>query len=249
MHDFTRRKFLDLRLEQQHKKCAEFLRNIHDKLARGQDANEDIAHCQELRRWMEQPSVELATLGDIADAYHIHLRLAKQSLKEHNLLPPINTQDRESGEQQWPIAVFLDRIRSAHNVGSIFRTVEAFGLGSIHLSPGVPSPLNKQVKDTAMGSADWVSWKEEASLDSLPHPIIALETSTWAVPIHEFLFPDAFTLAVGNEEEGCSEQTLKLADFIISIPLRGRKNSLNVANAFAIAAAEINRQRQKALND
>lgn len=70
-----------------------------------------------------------------------------------------------------------------------------------------------------------------------------METAAEAIPITDFEFPETFTLVIGNEEYGCSDAILAQADYVIKIPLRGRKNSLNVANAFAIAAAEISRQR------
>ncbi|MCE2983540.1 MAG: TrmH family RNA methyltransferase, partial [Parachlamydia sp.] len=90
----------------------------------------------------------------------------------------------------------------------------------------------------------WVSCFKEIPLSQLKKPIIALETATGAHNLYDFSFPSSFTLVVGNEEYGCSDETLHLADEWVEIPLRGRKNSLNVANAFAIAAGEIARQKK-----
>ena len=90
-----------------------------------------------------------------------------------------------------------------------------------------------------MGSYRYVKCTKVANISDLPKPLILLETCENAVPLKTFHFPKKFTLVVGNEEHGCSQELLKAADNIVKIPLRGRKNSLNVANAFAIAAAEI----------
>ena len=95
-----------------------------------------------------------------------------------------------------------------------------------------------------MGSHLFVHAHKNADLNTLKRPIIALETCDKALSLYDFLFPTSFTLVVGNEEYGCSDESLILADFIVEIPLRGHKNSLNVANALAIAANEIVRQQR-----
>jgi len=137
--------------------------------------------------------------------------------------------------------IFLDNIRSAHNVGSIIRTTEAFSLGKLIFGGITPLPTHKQVQDTAMGTADWVEWKQ-GHVDEGPRPLIALETANDAIPIHEFSFPAECTIALGNEEYGCSDEILQKADAILQIPLYGRKNSLNVANAYACVAHQIRMQ-------
>ncbi len=195
-----------------------------------------------LLEWMgECPPIKTHKL--IADKYHEHMQKAGRQHKEHHLLPSIATGDRQYSEPAWPIAIYLDHVRSAHNVGSIIRTVEAFSLGELHLSSNTPAPSNKQVADASMGAHHWITIHQEEGIDKLPRPVIVMETGVEAIPITEFVFPETFTLVVGNEEYGCSDHILSQADYIVKIPLRGRKNSLNVANAFAIAAAEISRQR------
>jgi tRNA G18 (ribose-2'-O)-methylase SpoU len=159
-------------------------------------------------------------------------------------LPKVRQGDRSTGEEIWPIAIYLDHLRSAHNVGSIIRTVEALALGSLYFSPKTPFITHKQVQDTAMGSIQWTSCYQEMDLSKLPRPIIVLETCQEALSLYDFIFPSSFTLVVGNEEYGCSDETLKSADFLVEIPLRGHKNSLNVANAFAMVAGEICRQKR-----
>ncbi len=216
VNPFSKQKFQSLSKGAQHKKVAETIRQYYEWL--GEEAPEEI------------------TPETLSNAYHHHLKEAGQQLKEHNLLPRVRKGDRRERTDPLPIMIYLDHIRSAHNVGSIFRTVEAFSLGTIVLSEQTPGPENKQVCDASMGTADWVPCSRDTELI---RPIIALETCEEATPLHDFAFPPSFTLVVGNEEYGCSKEILKQADAIVEIPLVGRKNSLNVANALAICAAQI----------
>lgn len=241
VQEFTKQRFLRLPVAQQHKKCAELLRRMYDSFLKN-----EITYTEEYAdrcRWMNFPALPLISGEAISNAYHEHLKAANIQLKEHNLLPTIRHQDRQHAEELWPIAIFLDHIRSAHNVGSIVRTTEALSLGKLYFSKDTPYIDNKQVKDTSMGAEEWIICGK-AVLNDLPKPIIAMETSDASIPLHDFIFPGSFTLVLGNEEYGCSEDSLRKADHLIEIPLRGRKNSLNVANAFAIAAAEISRQKR-----
>jgi len=238
------RKFTTLPKEIQHKKLAEGIRQIYTARI-AQTLNPDwLRWYGELCLLTALPPLEDDSPEALADRYHLHLKLAMRQLKEHNLLPHVDQGDSENAASPLPIHIYLDNIRSAHNIGSIFRTTEAFRLGSIMLSRGMAEPTHKQVRDAAMGTADWVPWEIVDGLSTLKRPIIALETSKAAHSIYSYPFPKAFTLAVGNEEYGCSPMLLAAADAIIQIPLSGKKNSLNVANAFAIAAAEINRQHR-----
>ena len=93
-----------------------------------------------------------------------------------------------------------------------------------------------------MGTSTEVPTTKNASLKNLPRPLIALETAPLAPSIYDFSFPPTFTLLLGNEEYGLSRESLDQADQLVQIPLQGSKNSLNVACAYAIVAAEIRRQ-------
>ncbi len=239
MHNlFTKRKFLSLPLKQQHKKCAEVLREAYET-----KSDELFEVYNELRVWLDPLIPPLAfNPKELSDAYHRHLTSSETCFKEHNLLPSIRKGDKEHAMLPFEIDIYLDQIRSGHNVGSIIRTIEAFSLGDLYFSLNTPLIDNKKVQDAAMKADQYVRCFQGVELKDLKRPIIVLETSDEAISLHDFIFPKSFTLVCGNEEFGCSDETLKLADFIVEIPLRGRKNSLNVANAFAIAAAEIARQ-------
>lgn len=227
----TKRKFLMWHPVQQNKRCAEALRE------------NDLETYEKWQSWLQLEPVERSREG-LSNRYHFHLAAAGRSLKEHNLLPHVEQGDKEIAEACWPIAIYLDHIRSAHNVGSIIRTCEALSLGTLYFSPQTPPIDHPQVQKTSMGTADWIKAYFCETIEELPRPLIALETTKEAVSLYDFTFPESFTLAIGNEEYGLSEKVLAAADYHIRIPLRGRKNSLNVANAFAMAAAEIQRQRK-----
>ncbi len=202
---------------------------------------------QEVLSWMGLPPTSIPCNHQVlADRFHWHLQFTGSGCKEHRLL--VTHEDASEGEMPLPIAIYLDHIRSAHNIGSIIRTTEALRLGTIYCSEGMASVDHKQVRDAAMGSQDWIESHANTTLQALPRPVICLETSPQAMSLHEFVFPTAFTLVLGNEEYGCSNEALALADHILYIPLHGRKNSLNVANAFAIAGAEIRRQHHLNIN-
>lgn len=237
MHELTQRKFDQFPDERKHKKCAELLRCIYSK-----QAPELLERYNKWASWLSLSPL-IFDLKLISDRFHYHLHLSHQFLAEHNLLPVISKNDKVVSQPLWPIAIYLDHIRSAHNVGSIIRTVEAFALGAIHFSSDTPFVDNKQVQNTSMETYKWVKASQGTLLTHLPKPIIALETCDQAVNLYDYLFPESFTLVLGNEEYGCSQEVLNQADVILQIPLRGRKNSLNVANAFAIAAAFIAQQR------
>ncbi len=226
MKRFTPQKFFSLPLEQRHKKCAEKLREAYEAYL-------------ELADWMGEPPLP-EEINGVANRYHHHLAAAKQQLKEHNLLPRVRTGDRSApATEVLPWAVYLDHLRSAHNIGSIIRTLEAFRLGPLLISPQTPDPEHKQVRDAAMGAAEWISWQRIDSLDQLPRPLVAVETVEGACPVGDFEWPAAGCVVIGNEETGISAEVLAICDYVVEIPLFGRKNSLNVANAFAIVAAAI----------
>ncbi len=241
MLPFTKRKFLSLAPEKQHKECALLIKQIYELLLKNGEPSPLFGRYREWLSWMDRKACT-CDIKSLADAYHRHIKLSGQFLKEHNFLPHIETEDKDRSQPLLNASIVLDNIRSAHNVGSMIRTTEALSLGTLYFKGMTPLPDHKQVQDASMGTHDWIEWESFQSYAALPAPVIALETSPDALTLDEFIFPETFTLVVGNEEYGCSDETLHAADIILAIPLYGRKNSLNAANAFAIAGAEIRRQ-------
>jgi RNA methyltransferase, TrmH family len=129
---------------------------------------------------------------------------------------------------------YAEDIRSPFNLGSIFRTAEAFGAERLFLSPNCVPPEHARARRSAMGCVDYLPW-ERLPLESLPgnEPVFALETG--GTPIDEFDFPPRGTVIIGSEELGVSPEGLARASYgRVSIPMRGIKASVNVGVAFGI---------------
>jgi TrmH family RNA methyltransferase len=137
-----------------------------------------------------------------------------------------------------PMRIYIDDVRSPFNVGSIFRTAEAFGAEQVYLSEYTARPDHKRALRTSMGCTDVLPWRitELTALDPAERGVLfALELGGTA--IDEFEFPDSGTVVIGSEELGVSPELRSMAareGGIVSIPLSGAKASLNVAVAFGI---------------
>jgi 23S rRNA (guanosine2251-2'-O)-methyltransferase len=142
------------------------------------------------------------------------------------------------------MAVLLDNIRSAWNVGSILRTADGFGFDHAFLCGISPTPENEAVNKTSLGAEDSVPWSYHKDAVKLVRGlkkegwvIRALEDDRRAIPIQIRERGGARTvLVVGNEVSGVDPALLDLCDAIHYIPMRGEKKSFNVAIAFAVAA-------------
>jgi tRNA(Leu) C34 or U34 (ribose-2'-O)-methylase TrmL len=233
----TEGEFFRFSVRYRHKKAAELLRNAYEERS-----SHAATLYRRLEMWLKLPALDLADFKSLSDRYHLHLSLGELSWKEHNLLQSYHQPDRLSSTPFLPIAVYLDNLRSAFNVGSILRTAEAFRLGSVYFAKNTPFIDNLKVQKTSMGSFDHIQCHAHASLEHLPRPLIALETAPDAPSVFDFDFPDSFSLMLGNEEYGLSDEALTHADALVTIPLVGYKHSLNVASAFAITAAAIAHQ-------
>jgi 23S rRNA (guanosine2251-2'-O)-methyltransferase len=151
------------------------------------------------------------------------------------------------------ITLLVHNIRSTHNVGSIFRTAEGFGVRQIILSGYTPYPsfegdirlphiaekLTLQIHKTALGAEELVPFAYIESLDKwLKHnnlPIIALEQTSTSIPIDTYIPPSEFVLLLGEEVHGIEPQYLEKCDETIEIPMHGQKESFNVSVATGIA--------------
>ena len=132
------------------------------------------------------------------------------------------------------VYVYAEDIRAPFNLGSIFRTAEAFGAEKVLLSEGCVSPEQPRAQRSAMGCTQFLPW-DYCSLAALPAnlPVFALETG--GIPITSFPFPKQGIVLLGSEELGLSAEALKsVSAGIVSIPMKGIKASLNVAVAFGI---------------
>jgi 23S rRNA (guanosine2251-2'-O)-methyltransferase len=145
--------------------------------------------------------------------------------------------------------VLLDRIRSAYNVGSVFRTCDSAGVDILILAGYCAFPGNPKLQKTALGSLEHVTWEHHCDaykavqhLKSQNIKIVCLETAPQAESMFDYTYNQDTCLIFGNEEEGINPKILGIADVILKIPQYGIKESLNVASAAAIAIYEFRRQ-------
>lgn len=150
------------------------------------------------------------------------------------------------------IRVMLHDIRSAHNVGSMFRTADAAGVGHIYCSGYTPTPLDrfkrpvKEIAKTALGAELTIAWEyvddvilflEKKKTEGFQ--IVAIEQDARAIDYKDIRDLDKAIILVGKEVEGLDARLRDLADIIVEIPMMGMKESLNVSVAFGICLYRI----------
>ena len=150
-----------------------------------------------------------------------------------------------------PIVLVLDNIRSMHNVGSAFRTCDAFNVERLYLCGITATPPQKEISKTALGATESVEWEYKENVAELAtelksegYAIILVEQTDGSVMLQDFNFAqyEKVALFVGNEVFGISEELLPLCDAAVEIPQFGTKHSLNVAVATGITLWEAIRQ-------
>ena len=136
------------------------------------------------------------------------------------------------------VAVVLDDLRSAHNVGSIFRSADSFGIERILLCGFTPCPPQREIEKTALGATVSVPWEHHqdvitaiSKLKDEGYKIVAVEQTQLAIPIEKFQHDpnDPIALVFGNELSGVSDRVIQLCDQSIVLPQFGTKHSLNVS--------------------
>jgi len=138
----------------------------------------------------------------------------------------------------------LDNVRSLFNVGSIFRSADGAGLRHLHLCGVTPTPAQRKLAKTALGAEQYITWSHHRNSVLLADGLLAdgwtlwaLETSADAVSILDApSLPPLLVLVVGSEVTGIDPDLLARCAQCVAIPMAGRKQSLNVATAFGVAA-------------
>lgn len=152
------------------------------------------------------------------------------------------------------IILIVHNIRSTHNVGSLFRSAEGFGVQEIILSGYSPYPLAKndhrlphlankidrQIHKTALGAEKLVKFRYQENIDLLSikntgYRLVALEQADTSIKLSQYCPPEKLALIVGEEVNGVADSLLELCDDIVEIPMRGQKESFNVAVAAGVA--------------
>lgn len=151
-----------------------------------------------------------------------------------------------------PVIAVLDNIRSMHNVGSVFRTADAFLIEAIFLCGYTPLPPHRDINKTALGATETVDWIHfPTTVDAINtlkkegFKVFAVEQTEGSVSLEKFpaTANEKIAVVLGNEVEGVNDEVLKLVDGSIEIPQLGMKHSLNISVAAGIVLWEIMRTR------
>jgi 23S rRNA (guanosine2251-2'-O)-methyltransferase len=149
------------------------------------------------------------------------------------------------------VIAVLDNIRSMHNVGSVFRTADAFLIEAIFLCGYTPQPPHRDINKTALGAAETVDWmffstaaEAVRELKTQGYKVYAIEQTEGSVSLEKFTseMNEKIAVVFGNEVEGVSYDVLQLANGSIEIPQSGMKHSLNISVAAGIVLWELFRK-------
>jgi len=149
-----------------------------------------------------------------------------------------------------PLLVVMDNIRSMHNVGSVFRTADAFLISGICLCGFTPQPPHRDIHKTALGATDSVDWLYyENTVDAVlalkarGYKVLAIEQTEGSILLNDYKHTNVPTAFVfGNEVDGVSDEVLQVCDGVIEIPQWGMKHSLNISVAAAVVLWEFVRK-------
>ena len=146
--------------------------------------------------------------------------------------------------------LIIDNVRSAHNVGSLFRTSDGAGVERIILVGYTPSPIDRfgreqpEIKKTSLGASAMIPFETKETgvaietriqeLKSEGYVIVSLEQTQHSIPLYDFEVPEKVVYIVGNEIDGVSKELLEVSDMVVEVPMLGKKESLNVAVATGI---------------
>lgn len=164
----------------------------------------------------------------------------------------LSNEDMQHIEKQ-PIIVILDDIRSMHNVGSAFRTCDAFRIRALYLCGYTPQPPHRDIHKTALGATETVNWQYfTTTIDAVNtakeggYKIIAIEQAHMSTMLDNYKVSlgEKIALVFGNEVGGVSEEVMKVADECIEIPQWGSKHSLNISVSLGVVLWEMVRGRK-----
>lgn len=152
--------------------------------------------------------------------------LNRQSIEDFKLQP------------KTPLVILLDNVRSALNVGSAFRTADAFALEGVYLCGITAQPPNREITKTALGATESVDWHymrdTVSAIEALKkqgYMIVAIEQAEGSVALQEFAYQkhEKYAFIFGNEVNGVSDEVMDRVDACIEIPQFGTKHSLNIS--------------------
>jgi tRNA(Leu) C34 or U34 (ribose-2'-O)-methylase TrmL len=244
------------------KSCYQLMREMEQTSKDGQFQEKDLFQLAGLLRSLAfSSSPEIEKLSLIPEHLHPQMslrhflnflvpieRLVGRNLSDDSFL--VTSLDKPKAvSQKVPLYFVLENIRSAFNVGSIFRLADCLAAEKIYLCGYTATPENEALEKTSLGTLQNTPWQHSHHLtDALQElknqkvRILALETAEKSESLFSLNLQSPTALVVGNERFGLEPSALQMCDGVISIPTFGVKNSLNVSNALSIAAYEWRRQ-------
>lgn len=159
-----------------------------------------------------------------------HKKLSLQELNRISV-PEFKAKDKT------PVTVILDNIRSLNNIGSVFRTADAFAITKIYLCGYTAQPPHREIQKTALGATESVDWEhvEDAvalvnSLKANGQEVYAIEQTENSIMLDAFKTPtNPIAIVMGNEVQGVQQEVIDVCDGVIEIPQVGTKHSLNIS--------------------
>ena len=157
------------------------------------------------------------------------------------------TIDEFKDASKLPVVIVLDNIRSLHNVGSAFRTSDAFLIEKIYLTGITGTPPHREIEKTALGATESVAWEHIEQTASIltrlkaeGYTILIIEQTTESVSLNSFSIDKEkrYCLVFGNEVHGVGDEAVALGDFALEIPQHGTKHSLNISVCLGIVGWE-----------
>lgn len=159
------------------------------------------------------------------------------------------TKDQYGNVEKLPVVIVLDNVRSLSNVGSVFRSADAFRIGELFLCGITACPPHREIHKTALGADETVPWRYFSStveacaeLKRMGYKIYAIEQVEGSVMLQDFVAEPKSAFIMGNEVDGVGDEVLPLCDGAIEIPQEGTKHSLNVSVCSGIFMWELFRQ-------
>lgn len=159
--------------------------------------------------------------------------------------------DEFKDSEKLPICLVLDNIRSLHNVGSTFRTADAFRIEKIFLTGITGTPPHREIQKTALGATESVAWEYAENpadvaklLKTQGYKIVIVEQTTESIPLQTFnpSSTEKYALVFGNEVNGVSDEVIEHGDLALEIPQLGTKHSLNISVCLGIVVWEMVRK-------
>jgi 23S rRNA (guanosine2251-2'-O)-methyltransferase len=158
------------------------------------------------------------------------------------------SEDDFKQEQKQPIIIVLDNIRSLNNIGSVFRTADAFLIKAIYLCGITAQPPHREIQKTALGATETVEWKYFSStieavneLKSMNYKLIAIEQTENSTMLNDFKCSkdEPLALIFGNEVLGVEQEVINEVDEVVEIPQYGTKHSLNISVSVGVVVWDV----------